>query len=210
MPSDSDKETQLNTTITTAEEETQMGPGWQASTSASIKKRKPKDPQANAIVNVPGKSLFPVSRVQKILKADKDLPMVSREAVLLISLATEEFVKRLAEASHRLAVRENRLTVQRKDVASICRRADEFFFLEELIPLYEPEPAGKRKPKALQQRDKAGESISGKTKTLDQFAFKSKTNASMSQGDEIGSEGPAGGDEDVVMNEDGTMSFGPL
>ena len=44
--------------------------------------------------------------------------MVSREAVLLISLATEEFVKRISEASHRLAHRENRLTVQRKDIGT--------------------------------------------------------------------------------------------
>ena len=44
--------------------------------------------------------------------------MVSREAVLLISLATEEFVKRISEASHRLANRENRLTVQRKDIGA--------------------------------------------------------------------------------------------
>lgn len=44
--------------------------------------------------------------------------MVSREAVLLISLATEEFVKRISEASHRLAHRENRMTVQRKDIGA--------------------------------------------------------------------------------------------
>jgi DNA polymerase epsilon subunit 4 len=44
--------------------------------------------------------------------------MVSREAVMLISIATEEFVRRLSEASHRLAVRENRATVQRKDVGT--------------------------------------------------------------------------------------------
>jgi histone H3/H4 len=44
--------------------------------------------------------------------------MVSREAVLLISLATEEFVKRISEASHRLAQRENRMTVQRKDIGA--------------------------------------------------------------------------------------------
>lgn len=48
--------------------------------------------------------------------------MVSREAVLLISLATEEFVKRISEASHRLASRENRLTVQRKDIGE-CHRS---------------------------------------------------------------------------------------
>ena len=49
--------------------------------------------------------------------------MVSKEAVLLISLATEEFIRRLSEASHMLAVRENRLTVQRKDIGA-CEPGD--------------------------------------------------------------------------------------
>lgn len=44
--------------------------------------------------------------------------MVSREAVLLISFATEEFVKRISEASHRLATRDGRSTVQRKDIGA--------------------------------------------------------------------------------------------
>ncbi|KAI0685069.1 hypothetical protein BC835DRAFT_1386080 [Cytidiella melzeri] len=161
------------------------------------KKRNAKEPQT--LVHVPGKSLFPVSRIQKILKADKELPMVTREAVLLVSLATEEFVKRLAEASHRLALRENRSTVQRKDVASVCRRADEYFFLEEIIPLYEPELATKRKPKAL---DKAA--AGGAMTALDQFVSRSKPVASGS------GESPDMLDEDVVMNEDGTMTLDSL
>ncbi len=45
--------------------------------------------------------------------------MVSREAVLLISLATEEFIKRISEASHRLAQREKRMTVQRRDIGKL-------------------------------------------------------------------------------------------
>ena len=72
-PSEHDEESQLTTTNATTmpEEESQMElePDQQAPT----KKRKPRDPQATALVHVPGKSLFPVSRVQKILKADKVL-----------------------------------------------------------------------------------------------------------------------------------------
>ena len=72
----------------------------------------------------------------------------------------------------------------------------------ELIPLYETEPTtAKRKPKALQQKDKTNEGTSG-TKTLDQFAFRPKTHVSNEDGDgEIA-------DEDVLMNEDGTMPIG--
>ena len=73
--------------------------------------------------------------------------MVARDATFLISLATEEFIKRLSQACQRLAEREKRTTVQQKDVgkvllfcvvcyssehlvAGIVRRADEFLFLE--------------------------------------------------------------------------------
>lgn len=45
--------------------------------------------------------------------------MVSKEAVLLISLATEEFIMRISEASHRLAARDKRATVQRKDIGTL-------------------------------------------------------------------------------------------
>lgn len=123
--------------------------------------------------------------------------MVSREAVLLISLATEEFVKRISEASHRLANRENRLTVQRKDIASVCRRADEFMFLEELIPLYDPETAAKRKPKALQQSNLTEGTL------LDRFVSRPKADSEETPEEETQDVA----DEDVVMNEDGTMTM---
>ncbi|KIK20021.1 hypothetical protein PISMIDRAFT_52851, partial [Pisolithus microcarpus 441] len=77
-----------------------------------------------------GKSVLPFSRVQKIIKVDKDLPMVARDATFLISMATEEFIKRLAQASQKVAEREKRSTVQQRDVATVTRRADEFFFLD--------------------------------------------------------------------------------
>lgn len=98
----------------------------------------------------PGKSLLPISRVQKIMKADKELPIVAKEATFLISLATEEFIKRISEASHRIAHREKRVTVQQRDIASVARRADEFLFLEEIMtsPDDAPDPPARRKPQA--------------------------------------------------------------
>ena len=89
------------------------------------------------IVRETGKSLLPISRVQKIMKADKvlssshftcktsslmsfqELPIVAKEAAFLISLATEEFIKRLSEASHHIAHREKRVTIQRRDIGTI-------------------------------------------------------------------------------------------
>ncbi|KAH7885104.1 hypothetical protein F5I97DRAFT_1811342 [Phlebopus sp. FC_14] len=101
----------------------------------------------------PGKSILPFSRVQRIIKADKDLPMVARDATFLISLATEEFIKRLSEACQKVAEREKRTTVQQKDVASIVRRADEFLFLEEIISFQRTEPPTRRQPKARQEQN---------------------------------------------------------
>lgn len=42
----------------------------------------------NVLERAPGRSLLPVARVQKILKADKELDGVAKEAVFLISVAT--------------------------------------------------------------------------------------------------------------------------
>ena len=44
--------------------------------------------------------------------------MVQREAAFLIARATEEFVARLAEAAQRVAAREQRTTVQGKDLGA--------------------------------------------------------------------------------------------
>jgi DNA polymerase epsilon subunit 4 len=41
---------------------------------------------------------------------------VAKDATFLISLATEEFVKRLCQASQRVAEREKRATVQYRDI----------------------------------------------------------------------------------------------
>ena len=72
---------------------------------------------------------------------------MAKEATFLISLATEEFVKRICQASQRIAEREKRATVQQRDIgtsrfasrdimakihnaATVVRKADEFIFLE--------------------------------------------------------------------------------
>ncbi|CCM01902.1 uncharacterized protein FIBRA_03973 [Fibroporia radiculosa] len=144
----------------------------------------------------PGRSHFPYSRVQKILKADRDLPLVQREATFLISIATEEFIKRIAAATERIATKEKRMTTQQRDVAMLVRRANEFAFLDDVIQWREPEPLARRKPKALQEGDEKQEAglIEG---PLDRF---------------IPRGGASGKDEfvldDIVMSEDGTMSIG--
>ncbi|PVF94656.1 hypothetical protein CPB86DRAFT_800331 [Serendipita vermifera] len=81
----------------------------------------------------PGRSLFPIARVQKILKADKELNGVAKEAVFLIAIATERFIARVSEAARSQASREKRATVQKKDILAVTRRDDEYFFLAGIL-----------------------------------------------------------------------------
>ncbi|KAG2154212.1 uncharacterized protein EDB93DRAFT_1081731 [Suillus bovinus] len=149
------------------------------------KKRKEKEPQREREL---GKSILPFSRVQKIIKADKELPIVARDATFLISLATEEFIRRLSEACQKLAEREKRTTVQQKDVASVVRRADEFMFLEEIIAFQRTEPPQKRRPKALQNAE-------SEPTMLDKFITRGE------ESQELDNTPPP----DVIMDEDGIM-----
>lgn len=120
-----------------------------------------------------GHSTLPMSRVQKILKADEELPTIAKEAAFIISLAAEEFIKRLSEAAQRVAERERRTTVQSRDLATVIRKADEFVFLEELVPfLMSPSAStpssGKRGATNLKSA-KPGLNVKDKSMLLEQF-----------------------------------------
>ncbi|KAI0335818.1 histone-fold-containing protein [Cubamyces sp. BRFM 1775] len=176
---------------------------------------KPKKAKASeGLVREPGKSVLPYSRVQKILKADKDLVMVQREAAFIISRATEEFIGRFAEAAQKLAERERRTTVQAKDIVATVRRADEFAFLEELFPwadLGRPTGEEDKRKKPGKTKDKGnsnesqGEKKDGAT-TLHRFM--SKATADTQETEEYGGDSEQA-DMDFMMNEDGTMSMVP-
>ncbi|KAL0960821.1 hypothetical protein HGRIS_005840 [Hohenbuehelia grisea] len=92
----------------------------------------------------PGKSLLPFARVQKILKADEDLPPVSKEVTHMISVACEEFLRLISKAAHELTVEDERTTLLHRDLASIVRREDKFLFLKEIIPWESKRPPPKK------------------------------------------------------------------
>ncbi|KAG6887254.1 hypothetical protein C0992_013154 [Termitomyces sp. T32_za158] len=153
------------------------------------RKRVPKEPVT--LLRETGKSLLPFSRVQKIIKADKEIPIVAKDATFLISLATEEFIRRLTEAGKMVAERERRATVQHKDIATVVRRVDEFLFLEEIIPWVSADPPAKRKPRNIETAgDKEQQSI---------HQFVANTNR--------GDNKEVSEQTDIVMNEDGTMGL---
>ncbi|KAI0632204.1 hypothetical protein C8Q77DRAFT_1124445 [Trametes polyzona] len=189
------EETLVSETMQTEESTqgaTQAADGQLEPSEAKTKKARAPD----TLVREPGKSVLPYSRVQKVLKADKELVMVQREATFLISRATEEFIARLAEAAQRLAEREMRTTVQEKDIVATVRRAEEFAFLEELFPWSEVGKTAKREPKARQDAGEKDKPAENRAPTLlDQF---------MQSNPALGADGM-----DAVENEDGTMSGGP-
>ncbi|KAI9058457.1 histone-fold-containing protein [Trametes sanguinea] len=182
------------------------GPALNEAAESSAAAAKPKKAKApDTLVREPGKSVLPYSRVQKILKADKELVMVQREATFLISRATEEFIGRLAEAAQKLAERERRTTVQAKDIVATVRRAEEFAFLEELFPWSELDQATRRKPKALQEKDKEKSGQQAGATMLDHFVSKSAQQDSQDAEDDAGEPSKM----NFVLNEDGTMSMVP-
>ncbi|KAJ7695699.1 hypothetical protein B0H17DRAFT_930296 [Mycena rosella] len=150
-----------------------------------VPKKKKEKREPAKVERPPGKTLLPVSKVQHIIKADKDIAIVAKEATFLICCAAEEFIKRFGEAAMVLAERDKRTTLQYKDIATVVRKADEFLFLEEIIPWTIPEAPAKRKVKD------SNILASGAPTLLDQFMVKPG--------------GDSGEEPRIIINEDGTM-----
>ncbi|KAL1707523.1 hypothetical protein EV121DRAFT_288399 [Schizophyllum commune] len=185
------------------------------------KKRKAPAPEAE---REPGKTLLPFTRVQKIIKADKEIQMIARDATFLISLAAEEFIRRFVQAGQRVAEREKRATVQHRDLATVVRKADEFIFLEEIIPWTSPDPAPKRGKKQKEDEEAKKNAAAAPPTILDTFvgARPAKRAAGREgEGTPAHLGGGAAGAEsqgtpapstmgdaasDIMMTEDGTMT----
>ncbi|KAH9841535.1 uncharacterized protein C8Q71DRAFT_334755 [Rhodofomes roseus] len=83
---------------------------------------------------VPGHTLIPPSRVENILQGSEAGAHLSKEALYMLSVATEEFIKRLAHAGQRMAGKEARQLVYYRDVAAAAQRHHEFKFADDVIP----------------------------------------------------------------------------
>jgi DNA polymerase epsilon subunit 4 len=84
-----------------------------------------------------GTTIFPLARIKRIIKADKDLDMMSSEATFLVAVATEYFIKHFMEEGYTKARLEQRRIVNYKDMASVVARSEEFDFLAgEWTPLF--------------------------------------------------------------------------
>ncbi|TBU62336.1 hypothetical protein BD310DRAFT_93410 [Dichomitus squalens] len=85
-------------------------------------------------VRVPGTTLIPQDRLDNMLQAEGAGPHMSKEAIYMLSIATEEFVKRLAEAGYEQTVSDSRQHVQYKDMSVLPQKCSKYKFLEDTIP----------------------------------------------------------------------------
>ncbi|KAL7424417.1 hypothetical protein Q5752_000099 [Cryptotrichosporon argae] len=81
-----------------------------------------------------GTTLFPLSRIKRIIKADKELDMMTGEATFLVAVATEHFIKHFMEEGYTKARLEKRRIVNYKDMAAVVSRSAEFDFLRDIVP----------------------------------------------------------------------------
>ncbi|TFK52562.1 hypothetical protein OE88DRAFT_1657894 [Heliocybe sulcata] len=82
-----------------------------------------------------GQTLLPQAIMENILLADGSAGLnMSKEALFVVSIAAEEFIKRLSsDAQYRAAV-ERRTTLNYRDMANCTHYKREFHFLKDVIP----------------------------------------------------------------------------
>ncbi|KAJ9097575.1 hypothetical protein QFC20_006150 [Naganishia adeliensis] len=90
--------------------------GNDATTSKRKAPRKPRSAPTKLAERAPGTTSLPVARVKRILGADEDLQNISKEALFLISIATEQFLKRMADSAYLKARMDGRKTITMKDL----------------------------------------------------------------------------------------------
>ncbi|KAK0244197.1 hypothetical protein EDD85DRAFT_807145 [Armillaria nabsnona] len=83
-----------------------------------------------------GQTLLPGTKLENIISADgvTGSLSLSKEALFVLSIATEEFIKRLAQGGLRQAKSERRSAVQYQDMAATTLQYQEFRFLQDTIP----------------------------------------------------------------------------
>ncbi|KAI9143149.1 histone-fold-containing protein [Paraphysoderma sedebokerense] len=80
----------------------------------------------------------PISKVKKIMKEDKDVSIVSGDAVFLVAASTEIMIEQLMQKAYEYTRRDNRKTLQYKDIANAVKNVDGLEFLMDTIPMTLP------------------------------------------------------------------------
>ncbi|KAF8964228.1 hypothetical protein BDZ97DRAFT_1919179 [Flammula alnicola] len=85
---------------------------------------------------VAGHTLLPAVRLENMIQADgvTGNMALSKEGLYVLSIATEEFIKRLIQAGHREASAHRRNQINYTDMAATTQQYQEFMILSETIP----------------------------------------------------------------------------
>ncbi|KAJ3119174.1 hypothetical protein HK098_005707 [Nowakowskiella sp. JEL0407] len=104
-----------------------------------IKKSEPKEVQPYGN--------FPIARIKRIMREDRDIHSVSSDATFLVGAAAEKFIVMLATKAFKHTTREKRKQLMYKDLARTVSEDDQLFFLEDVVPAQIPyKKAIQRKP----------------------------------------------------------------
>ncbi|KAH8921084.1 histone-fold-containing protein [Atractiella rhizophila] len=121
----------------------------------------PKKRTTNGKTGEEVKPAFPLARIQKIMKADKDVGTISKEAVFMMSFACEHFVSKLTDEACTVAQLDGkrRKLVQYIDLAQAVQNNPDLHFLKVMLPI--PMPASvvkeqRRKKKETQIEEDQG------------------------------------------------------
>ncbi|CEI96370.1 hypothetical protein G6F70_000225 [Rhizopus microsporus] len=119
-----------------------------------------------------GTTTFPLARIKRLIKEDKDISLISTDATFCITYAAELFIEYLVSEALDKAKQEKRKSVFYKDLAKVVKDVEPFEFLEDVIPttmtlkaaiekrkqvLNEDTPAKKQKTDPVQEEEEEDE-----------------------------------------------------
>lgn len=78
----------------------------------------------------PSNTIFPLARVSRIVKVDKDIEMTSKDAIWTIAVATELFIKHLTDSAYAKARLDKKKTITFKELSSAVESQNEFYLLQ--------------------------------------------------------------------------------
>ncbi|KAI4522724.1 hypothetical protein K525DRAFT_246539 [Schizophyllum commune Loenen D] len=128
---------------------------------ADAEEEVPSSPEVAKEFRLPGTSLFPSDVVDRVTQSHGATHTVgmSREASYVLSIATEDFIKRLVLGAYEEAQGERRNVINYHDVAATTQQYQELFFLQETIPqpmaLTDALRASEQREKELMNEDPA-------------------------------------------------------
>jgi len=77
---------------------------------------------------------LPIARVRRIMKSDKDVKIISADALFLVTKSTEMFLEYLVKEAYKKTTHDSRKILSYKDLATTVKDVDSLEFLDDIIP----------------------------------------------------------------------------